>query len=143
MPEPRKKKRTRNQAPKPSLNASIGNGSGGPPTSPEDAEVMEAPIPEQPVKTDAPIVQDDRGKVVDEHNRRGVAQLLHDPEFMNLMITEMVANRTLDSVTEEIADKVSDALEESPEFGRRLIDAFMSSEVARGKFLRATIKALA
>ena len=72
-------------------------------------------------------------KVVDEHNGRGVAQLLHDPEFMNLMITEMVANRTLDSVTEEIANKVSDALEESPEFGRRLIDAFMSSEVARGK----------
>ena len=79
---------------------------------------------------------------MDEQDGRGVAQQLYDPEFMNQMITEKLADRTLDSMTEEIADKVSVALEDSPEFRRRLIDAFMSSDVARSKFIRATIKGL-
>ena len=140
MPEPRKRKRARNQAPKPSPNAAIEEDSGGPPTVSEDAEVTERPIPEEPVNTDASAAQDAREIVVQEHNGRGVAQLLHDPEFLNQMIVEMETSRTLESVTEEIADKLSDALEDSPEFRRRLIDTFMSSEVARAKFISATIK---
>jgi len=104
---------------------------------------MEGQVPEEPVKTDVSVGQDDRERVVQEHNGRGVAQLLHDPVFMNQMITEMETSRILENVTEEIAGKVSDALEDSPEFRQRLIDAFMSSEVARAKFIRATVKALA
>ena len=142
MPEPKKKKRSRNQTPKPSPNAAIGNGSVDPPTIPEDADVMEQSIQQEPVETDAPVVQQDRDIVVEEHNGRGVAQLLHDPDFIDQMVTEMVSSRTLDSITEEIADKLSDALEDSPDFRRRLIDTFLASDAARGKFVRATIQAL-
>ena len=127
MPEPTKKKRTRKQAPKPGLNAATGDDSGGQSKAPEDAEAMKVSIPREPVDTDAPFGQDDRERVVEEHNGRGIAQLLQDPEFINQIVTEMVTNRTLDSVTEEIADKVSDALEDNPEFSGRLIKAFMSS----------------
>ena len=142
MPEPKRKKRSRNQAPKPSPNAANGDSSDDLPTTPEDAEVMERSIPQEPVETNVPVGQEDRGVVVEEHNGRGVAQLLHDPDFINQLVTEMVSSRTLESVTEEIADKLSDALEDSPEFRRRLIHTFMASEAARGKFVRATIKAL-
>ena len=142
MPEPRKRKRARNQVPKPGLDSAAGDNSGVPPTGPEDAEVMGGPIPEEPVNTDSSLGQDAPERVVEEHNGRGVAQLLNEPEFLNRMISEMETTRTLESVTEEIADKVSDALEDSPKFRRRLIDTFMSSEVARAKFIRATAKAL-
>ena len=143
MPEPIKNKRARKRVPKPNLNAAIGDGSGDPSTPPEDAEVTEGSIPVEPVETDAPTGQADRETGAEEHNGRGVAQLLHDPEFMNQMITELLASRTLDSVTEEIVDKLSEALENNPEFSRRLIDTFMSSDAARAKFIRATTKGLA
>ena len=143
MPEPTKRKRARNQAPKPSPTSAVGDDSGGPPTASEDPEVMEGPIPEEPVNTDASVGQDAQEIVVQEHNGREVAQLLHDPEFLNQMIAEMETSRTLESVAEEIADKLSDALEDSSEFRRRLIDAFMSNEVDRAKFISATIKTLA
>ena len=142
MPEPRKKKRARTQTPEPSLDAAIGDGLGVPSTTQEDAVVMEGSILEKPVETDVLVGPDDRERVVEEHNGTGVAQLLQDPEFMNHMITEMVANSTLDSVTEEVADKLSDALQDNPEFRGRLVDALMSSETAKAKFITATIRAL-
>ena len=82
------------------------------------------------------------------HHTTGVARLnttlgfFEPPSITAQMVTEMISSRTLDSVTKEIAEKLSDALEDSPEFRRRLIDNFLASEAARGKFVRATIKAL-
>ncbi len=61
---------------------------------------------------------------------------------MDQMISEMVANRTMEGLVEDISDKLSDSLAVSPEFRWRVIDAFMANEVARGKFVRATVKAL-
>ena len=87
MPEPKKKKRSRNQAPKPRPDAVSGNGSVDPLPTPEDAEAMERSISQETVKTGAPaggpVAEEDREIVVKEHNGRGVAQLLHDPDFIN------------------------------------------------------------
>ena len=143
MPEPTKRETSQKSSAKTQSNFGCGGRLGRSAYSLRRRGVMEGPIPEEPVNTDASVGQDAQEIVVQEHNGRGVAQLLHDPEFLNQLIAEMETSRTLESVAEEIADKLSDALEDSSEFRRRLIDAFMSNEVARAKFISATIKTLA
>ena len=146
MAEPRKKKRVRNQVPKPSKEAGTNEDSKGPLSGP--AEGAEATAGESIlldstlVETGAYSRRDDQETVGGQENGRGVAHLLKDQQFMDQVITEMIANRTMESLIEDISDKLSGALEGSPEFRQRLIDAFMANDLARGKVVRATVKAL-
>ena len=145
MAEPKKRKRVRDQAPKPSKEAGVDENPGDPPPAPD--EKVEATTGEE-ILPDLDLVEagvfagpDDQGTVVGQHNGRGVGQLLHDQQFVDQMISEMVANRTMEGLVEDISDRLSDSLAVSPEFRRRVINAFMANEVARGKFVRATIRA--
>ena len=85
---------------------------------------------------------DDQERVVEQANGTGVAGLLQDQQFVDQIITEMVGNRTFESLSDDLADKLSGELEASPEFRCRLIDAFMASDLARGKFVKVMVKAL-
>ena len=83
---------------------------------------------------------DDQERVVEQANGTGVAGLLQDQQFIDQIICGMVGNRTLESLSDDLADKLSDELEASPEFRSRLIDAFMASDPARGRFVKAMIE---
>ena len=72
----------------------------------------------------------------------GIPELLHDQEFMDGVITEMVASRTMDRFAKEIADQVCQVLGESPEFRWRLIESAISQEQVKEKMIGALIKAL-
>ena len=144
MPEPKKRKRVRNQTPNPGVEASMDGDSGGPPPVPEEgvgATTAELVLPDlELVETGVFTGGDDQERVVEQANGTGVAGLLQDQQFIDQIISGMVGNRTLESLSDDLADKLSDELEASPEFRSRLIDAFMASDPARGRFVKAMIE---
>ena len=151
MAEPRKRKRSRKQAPQSNEVAENKESSVEPPVETAEAEVVaerQEPVGEaQSVGTESNAGQDYpgldyQGSVVGQANGTGIPELLQDQEFMDGVITEMVASRTMDRFAEEIADEVCQILEDSPEFRWRLIESAMSSDQAKEKMIRALIKAL-
>ena len=149
MAEPRKRKRARKQAPQSSEVAESKESSAQPPVESGEAEVVAEPqepvgeahivAPESNAGQDYP-GSDYQGSVVG--NGTGIPELLHDQEFMDEVITEMVASRTMDRFAKEIADQVCQVLEDSPEFRWRLIESAMSQEQVKEKMIGALIKAL-
>ena len=58
-----------------------------------------------------------------------VGRVLQDEKLMDQVVTGLVENsQTMDSLADDIADKVQDALEDDPELRQRLINAAMSNE---------------
>lgn len=149
MAEPKKRKRSGKQAPQ-SSEAAESKESSVEPTM-ESAETEVAAASQDPVgeaHTVSPESNpgheypgpDYQGSVVG--NGTGVPEVIHDNEFMDGVITEMVASRTMDRFANEIADQVCQALEDSPEFRWRLLESAMSQEQVKEKMIGALIKAL-
>lgn len=72
----------------------------------------------------------------------GVTKIHNDDQLVDQVITEMIANVTIDSLTEDIADQFCEPLLGNPEFRQRLIDAVMRNERFRSKLSRAIINGL-
>ena len=65
-----------------------------------------------------------------------VERLMADPEMMQEVVAGLVSDSpTMDTLAEDIADKVQDALEDDSELRRRLVDAAVSNDVFKRKLI--------
>ena len=76
------------------------------------------------------------------HHGNGITRLLYDHEFIDQVVKAIVDNGAMDKLAGDISGKLHDQLADSPEFGRRLIDAVMSNERFRGRLVTALITGL-
>ncbi len=131
MPEPGEKKRTRKST-APAAEAAFV----------EHAEVpvepwMEAPTCEQEpaaLSKVEPTTAPER--TAGFYHERSLESLLRDNDFMTQMVLAMTQNNVLDTLVEDLADKLKDALQSNPEFRQRLVSAVISTEAFRGKLVR-------
>lgn len=75
-------------------------------------------------------------------NGTGVNSLLHDHQLLDQVLTAMVMNRTMDTLADDLAERLRYGLERSPQIRQRLIDAVMSNEAARERFIKLVVKSL-
>ena len=65
-----------------------------------------------------------------------VGRLLSDDGFMDQVVAGLVEDSTtMDSLAEDIADKVQDALEDNSELRQRLISAAVTNEAFKKKLI--------
>ncbi len=73
-----------------------------------------------------------------------VSKVLADQEFMEQVVSGLVEDSTtMDSLADEIADKVQDALENNSDLRQRLVSAAMSNETFKRKLVDKLIEELA
>ena len=154
MPEPGKKKRTRKSTSR-ATNIKGTNGVHAEPPAPaaesafveagfvEPAEVAVEPAEEAPVHEQEPVVSSavepttEPERTVGIYRERGIEGLLRDNGFMNEMVHAMTQSKVMDSLAEDVADKLKDSLGSNPEFRQRLVKAVVSTESFRRKMVRA------
>ena len=69
-----------------------------------------------------------------------VGRFLHDEKLMDQVVTGLVEDtETMDSLADEIADKVQDALGDDPELRQRLINAAMANEAFKKRLVSKLI----
>ena len=72
-----------------------------------------------------------------------VGKVLANQEFMDQVVSGLVEDsNTMDSLADEIADKVQDALENDSDLRQRLVSAAMSNEVFKQKLVGKLIEEL-
>lgn len=72
-----------------------------------------------------------------------VGRVLADKEFMDQVVSGLVEDSgTMDSLADEIADKVQDALENDSDLRQRLVSAAMSNEAFKRKLVDKLIEEL-
>ena len=72
-----------------------------------------------------------------------VGKVLANQEFMDQVVSGLVEDSTtMDSLADEIADKVQDALENDSDLRQRLVSAAMSNEVFKQKLVGKLIEEL-
>ena len=72
-----------------------------------------------------------------------VGKVLANQEFMDQVVSGLVEDsNTMDSLADEIADKVQDALENDSDLRQRLVSAAMSNEVFKRKLVGKLIEEL-
>lgn len=72
-----------------------------------------------------------------------VSKVLADQEFMDQVVSGLVEDSsTMDSLAEEIAEKVQDALENDSDLRQRLVSAAMANEVFKRKLVDKLIEEL-
>ena len=72
-----------------------------------------------------------------------VGRLLNDGKLMDQVVSGLVEDSaTMDSLADDIADKVQDALEGDTEWRRRLIDAAISNEAFKRRVVDKLISEL-
>ena len=132
MPEPKKRKRTSTPTPPAPEVALV-----------EQAEVpvepwWEAPANEQgPVESQEPVDSSEVGPTsapepaVEICHEMSLEGLLRDNGFMEQMVHAMTQSTVMDSLVEDFADSLKDALGNNPEFRRRLVKAAVSDETFR------------
>lgn len=131
MPEPRKRKRTRKSA-VPAAEA----------TFVEHAEVPVEPWWEAPAHEQEPVESSEvepttaPEPTAEFYPEKKLEDLLRNNGFMNQMVHAMTQSKVMDSLVEDFADKLKDALESNPEFRRRLVNAAVSTESFRRKMVR-------
>ena len=75
--------------------------------------------------------------------KRDVGKLLRNKELMDQVVTGLVENsQTMDTLAEDIAGKIQDAMENDPDLRQRLINAAIANEVFRNKLVRKLIDQL-
>ena len=148
MPEPRKRKRTRKSTAKVSeINETNGAHPEQPMPEAEEAFVELAEVPVEPwweepaheqetvaLSKVEPIAAPE--PAVEMYQERSLEYLLRDNGFMNQMVHVMSQSKVMDSLVEDLADKLKDALESNPEFRRRLVTAAVSTKTFRRKMVR-------
>ena len=69
-----------------------------------------------------------------------VGRLLHDEALMDQVVTGLVEDtQTMDSLAEEIADKVQDAFEDDPDLRQRLITAAIANQAFKRKLVNKLV----
>ncbi len=72
-----------------------------------------------------------------------VSKVLANQEFMDQVVSGLVEDSTtMDSLADEIADKVQDALEGDSDLRQRLVGAAMTNDVFRRKLVDKLIEEL-
>ena len=72
-----------------------------------------------------------------------VGRLLQDPGLMDEVVKAMVEDsETTDSLAEDIADKLQDALEDDPEMRKRIVDSAISNDVFKRKIINKLVEEL-
>ena len=72
-----------------------------------------------------------------------VSKVLANQEFMDQVVSGLVEDSTtMDSLADEIADKVQDALESDSDLRQRLVGAAMTNDVFRRKLVDKLIEEL-
>ena len=65
-----------------------------------------------------------------------VGKLMQDQELMNAVVAGLVEDSgTMDTLADDIADKVQDALSDDPELRQKLISAAISNDVFKRKLI--------
>ena len=140
MPEPRKKNRTRKSTAKVSdINETKGTDPQPPTPAAEEALVEHAEFPAEPVREE-PVasseVESTTAPTVGIYHENGkVESLLRDNDFMKQIVEAMTQSKVMDTLAEDIADKLKDALGSNPEFRQRLVNAVVSTETFRRKLV--------
>ncbi len=72
-----------------------------------------------------------------------VSRLMQDQGLMDSLITGLVEDSsTMDSLADDIADKVQDALEDDSDMRQRLVSAAVSNEAFKRKLINKLIEEL-
>ena len=72
-----------------------------------------------------------------------VSRLMQDQGLMDSLITGLVEDSsTMDSLADDIADKVQDALEDDSDMRQRLVTAAVSNEAFKRKLINKLIEEL-
>ena len=150
MPESEKEKRA-SKSPRSGAKAGTNAGAADPVISSGGSDGPEEPekaVTEGLIQSGSDISKPDCGPEPEPEEamgsgiENGVTKIHYDEELVDQLIAEMVANVTMDSLPEEIANNLSEALVGNPEFKQRLIDAVMQNERFRSKLSRAIVKGL-
>ena len=153
MPEPGKKKRTRKSTSR-ATEVKETNGVRPEPPAPaveeafveagfiEPAEVPVEPAGEAPIQEREPVSSSEieptstLERTVGVYHERGIEGLLSDNGFMDQMVHAMTQTKVMETLAEDVADKLQDALGSNPEFRQRLVKAVVSTESFRRKMVR-------
>ena len=69
-----------------------------------------------------------------------VGRLLQDEALMDQVVTGLVEDtQTMDTLADDIADKVQDAFEEDPDLRQRLITAVIANEAFKRKLVKKLV----
>ncbi len=69
-----------------------------------------------------------------------VGRLLQDEALMDQVVTGLVEDtQTMDTLADDIADKVQDAFEEDPDLRQRLITAAIANEAFKRKLVKKLV----
>ena len=69
-----------------------------------------------------------------------VGRLLQDEALMDQVVTGLVEDtQTMDTLADDIADKVQDAFEEDPDLRQRLITAAIANEAFKRKLVKELV----
>ena len=72
-----------------------------------------------------------------------VGRLMQDQKLMDEVVAGLVADsQTMDTLADDIADKVQDALSDDPDLRQRLISAAISNDVFKRKLISKLISEL-
>ena len=72
-----------------------------------------------------------------------VGKLLQDPGLMDDVVKALVADsETMDTLADDIADKLQDALEDDPDMRKRVVEAAVSNEAFKRKIINKLIDGL-
>ena len=76
-------------------------------------------------------------------NESDVSKLMQDDKLMDAVVAGLVEDsQTMDTLAEDIADKVQDALSDDAELRQRLITAAISNDVFKRKLISKLISEL-
>ena len=72
-----------------------------------------------------------------------MGKLLRNKELMDQVVTGLVENsQTMDTLAEDMAGKIQDAMENDPDLRQRLINAAIANEAFRNKLVSKIIDGL-
>ena len=72
-----------------------------------------------------------------------VRELLQDPELVTAIIKAVIEDpEAMDDLAEDIADKLSDELEEDPELMRKVVEAAMASPEFKKRVIKELVEDL-
>ena len=147
MPESVKKKRTRTS--KSRVRDTNASGAHPEPPTPaaeaasvDQAEVPMEPVWEEPAHEQEPVASTEveptpaAERTAGTYHESGLEGLLRDDEFINQIVQAMNQSKAMDSLAEDVAETLQDALGSNPEFQQRLVNAVVSTETFRRKLVR-------
>ena len=152
MPEPRKRKRTRKSTAKVSdINETNGAHPEQPMPEAEAASVEHAEVPVEPwwdvpAHEQEPVALSEVEPIaapepaMEIYQERSLEYLLRDNGFMNQIVHVMTQSKFMDSLAEDLADKLKDALASDQNFRRRLVIAAVSTEDFTRKVVRTLVE---